>query len=171
MDLVIELRDDQGINYCIERGQNSMSRIDECSLERSECTSNGLIIFGTKVLNSLYTILDFPNRRVGFANNVISGYTQQIYESVNDELCMEIVTECIGDDVLNKTKNECQSGKDGCELYWGWTYNADTHACVLYAWLYAMIPLVWIVVMALLLIFVRFKMWIDHNVYYSAIKV
>ena len=174
MDLVIELQGAQGMNYCIERGQHSMSKIDECApgrLKASECTSNGVIIFGTKVLNSLYTILDFPNIRVGFANNVISGYSEEMYESVNAELCPVVVTECAGDDVLNRTKNECQSGRDECEMYWGWTYDEETHSCVLHVWLCAIIPLVWIVVMGLLLVFVRFKMWIDHNVYYSAIKV
>merc|ERR1711933_455533 len=71
-DLIINLSGDIGTRYCIERGKHSISGISRCTPDpqqqgqnkgNSDCTSSGIIIFGTKVLHSLYTIFDFPNKR------------------------------------------------------------------------------------------------------------
>eukprot|EP01084_Bolivina_argentea_P107808 192722_1 len=185
-DLILINDDDIYNKYCIEKGKNSINKIDKCTPDpqssnsnsnsnsnnnNRDCTRSGIIIFGTKVLKSLYTILDYPNKRVGFANNKISNYTYDMYQTINNNVCNVIETNCIGDDILNLTENTCQSGLDKCSLYWAWTYDPITHYCVLQSWIYGVIPIVWIFIIIILLIFVKFKMWIDVNVQYTAIKV
>lgn len=177
-DLIIELSNDKEIKYCIERGKHSINDISECTPNPKkqqgshDCTGNGIIIFGTKVLQSLYTILDYPNKRVGFANNLISNYTNIEYNIANNQNCKLMNDKlCIGNDIFNYTLNKCQSGKLQCEKYWGWTYNKDTHFCVLQTWLYSIIPIIWILIIILLFLFIKFKLWIDKNIYYTAIKV
>lgn len=175
-DLIIKLSEDKETKYCIERGNNSIKKIGECSPDRTtggnhDCTSKGIIIFGTRVLTSLYTIFDFPNKRVGFANNLITNYSRNEYNIANDGNCNMIQMNCSGDDVFNYSLNKCESGANECNVYWGWSYNEDTHYCVLQSWLYGIIPIVWLFIMTILLLFVKFKVWVDQHVYYTAIKV
>lgn len=69
------------------------------------------------------------------------------------------------------TANACVSGRSACELYWGWTYDEDTHFCVLQSWLYLTIPVIWVSIMAVMFVFVKFKLWVDRNVFIKGIKI
>jgi len=176
-DLVVALEGDSvGSRYCVERGPNSVAHITECQIVgknggHSPCTNSGIIIFGTKALRSLYSVLDFPSKRVGFANNVLSGYSQETYDRANANVCKKRLRECPGEDTLNRRENVCESGRAQCQLYWGWTYDEETHFCVLQDWLCMAIVAIWITIMSLLFVFVKFKLWVERNVFVNGIKV
>ena len=151
---------------------NEINEINSCNPNNNkQCTPKpkGIIIFGTKVLKSLYTIFDYKNKRIGFANNLITNYTKKLYKNINKKSCIPHSI-CNGDDIFNITYNKCDINKQ-CKKYWAWTYNINTHDCVLKKWVYATIPIIWIIIMIILLIIIKFQMWIDNHISYTAIKV
>lgn len=167
-DLLIAVEGDaKGVRLCVERGSHSVDGIAQCAQNDrggDSCTSHGLVVLGAMVLRSLYTVLDFPNKRLGFANNALA--------NVSESGCVvEGYVECVGEDVLNRTANVCASVVSECEEYWAWTYGEESHECVLHGWLYGVIPLVWLAIMAAFVVFVRLSRRIDSRVYEAAIKV